>query len=286
MAAGTTGSWLQYPGNSPTTTTGQITPPTPSPQQQSYNVYNTAVKQQAGDYDSIMKQYQDAARRAQTTNPALNFNPISPATTNYSPSQDYTNSAANLADLSATGGYTPQGIADLRARGISPIRSIYAGANRDIDRNRILQGGFSPNYAAAKAKMARELSESIGGAVQNVNAGIAQNVASNRLSASPAYASAAGAENALRTGVGERNSDVINSTNQFNASMPLQYGAYNLNRNNTGLDAIRGQASLYGTTPALSALFGNQALSAAQLQNMIDQQGRSNTLNATQAVLR
>jgi hypothetical protein len=36
--------------------------------------------------------------------------------------------------------------------------------------------------------------------------------------------------------------------------------------------------SLYGTTPALAQLFGNQALQGAQFQNQINQQGQEGKL--------
>lgn len=129
-----------------------------------YGLYNTAVEQQAKDYGDIMSQYKG-------------FNSSQPM--------------QNFGELASTGGYSEADKANLRERGISPIRSIYAGANRDVDRQKAIQGGYSPNYGAVKAKMARDLSSQIGDQVTNVNAGIAQNVAQNRVSLAPSYASAA-----------------------------------------------------------------------------------------------
>jgi hypothetical protein len=164
-----------------------------------FGLYNTAVEQQAKDYDNIMSGYKG-------------FNSSAPM--------------QNFSELAATGGYSEQGKQDLRERGVSPIRSIYANANRDVDRQKALQGGYSPNYTAAKTKLARDLSQDIGDRVTSVNAGIAQNVASNRVGLAPGLASQSFA--------------------------PLS-----------------GQASLYGTTPALANTFGNQAMNSAQLQNQI-----------------
>lgn len=281
MAGSATSIFGNY--NTPSTT-GIIPSATANPVNQSYNLYNTAVKQQAGDYDKIMAQYQALAKGAQTQNSALTFSPIQAAQYNYAPTQDYKNSTANLASLAATGGYSDADKNELRARGISPIRAVYAGAQRDIDRNRTLQGGFSPNYTATKAKMARELSDEIAGQVTNVNAGIAQNVAQNKINIAPTYASATGNENALRAGIGQSNTAAQNSVNEFNSSEPLAYANYNLNRTSGALGAINGQTSLYGTTPALSNLFGNQAVTAAQLQNMIAQQGQQNTINTARII--
>lgn len=188
-----------------------------------YKLYNTAVQQQAGDYSNIMKGYQDLLSKG--------------------PSSDQAAATRNLGELATTGGYSPEGIAAIRARGISPIRSIYASANRDVDRQRALQGGYSPNYNAVKAKMARELSDTIANKTTDVEGMIAQNVAQNRLSAGGAYANAANQE----------------------SQVPLE--------------ALRGQVSLYGTTPALANLFGNQALAGAQFQNQINQQNKNDNLN-------
>ena len=73
-------------------------------------------------------------------------------------------------DFANTGGYSPGNIADMRARAISPSRAIYANMQRNIDRQRALQGGYSPNYTAASAKLAREGSQEISDINQNVNA--------------------------------------------------------------------------------------------------------------------
>lgn len=166
-----------------------------------FGLYNTAVEQQAKDYDSIMSGYKG-------------FNSSQPM--------------QNFGELAATGGYSEADKSNIRERGISPIRSIYASANRDVDRQKAIQGGYSPNYGAVKAKMARDLSSQIGDQVTNVNATLAQNIAQNRIGLAPSYAAQSFA--------------------------PLQ-----------------GQASLYGTTPALASTFGNQALQSANLQNDIYQ---------------
>jgi hypothetical protein len=151
-----------------------------------YKLYSSAVEQQAGDYSNIMSGYKD---------------------------------------LAATGGYSSGDIANIRERGISPIRSAYAGAVRDIDRQKGLQGGYAPGYAAVRSRLTRGLSESLAKGSTDVNAGIAEMVARGK-----------------------------------------QAG-------------LAGQASIYGTTPAMASLFGNQALNAAQLQNQINQQNQQNEQN-------
>jgi hypothetical protein len=231
MAAGV-GYQIQYPFN---------TPPKPPPQQAAasnnplvnqYKLYNTAVQQNAGDYSDIMQQYKNLLNK--------------PATP-YTPSAASTSAVANLGELSQSGGYSGADQANIRERGISPIRSLYAGAQRNIDRQRGLQGGYSPNYGALQAKLAREMSSSIGDQMTNVNATLAQNIAQNRMGAASNYASSA-----------QNQDQMAQQQNQFNTQQPF--------------NALSGMQSMYGTTPALSATFGNQALQGAQLQQQINQQ--------------
>jgi len=233
---------------------GDATTPaaTASPLTSSYNLYNRGVEQQAGDYSDIMKRYQDYYNQVGGAGKPL-----------YNQSEDSRKSLGTLNELSTTGGYGADDIANLRERGISPIRSVYASANRDIDRQKALQGGFSPNYTASKAKMARDMSSGIANQMTKVNADIAQQVASNRLAAAAPYASAAQSENELR--------------NRYDTTGLQLQG-----------QALQGMTSLYGTTPALASLFGNQALQGSELQNTINQgntASQNNTLRTIASML-
>lgn len=227
---------------------GLMGQPAPKPQAdpltQQYQVYNTAVQQQAGDYGNIMQGYKDLLSKAGNIQP-------------YSPSTARQPAIANLAELAKTGGYSEGDIANLRARAISPIRSVYAGAMRDVDRQRALQGGYSPNYGAVRAKMARELSEQVGQGVTNVNAQLAQQIAQGRQAAASPYASITGQEAEAQ--------DVASRFARQEVPQQMQ-------------QALQGMTSLYGTTPALAQLFGNQALQGAQLQSNINQQGQQGNL--------
>jgi hypothetical protein len=182
-----------------------------------YRLAERATEQQVGDYGNIMRAYRNLATQA--------------------PSARYTGAVENLGDLARTGGYSAEDIQNLRARAVSPIRSIYSGAEREVSRQAGLQGGYSPGLTAARAKMAREQSEQTGQAMTDVNARLAEMIARGRQQAAPAYAAA---------------------TRAMETEIPME--------------SLRGQTSLYGTTPALSELFGRQAVGAAQLQNQINQQ--------------
>lgn len=225
--------------------------------------YAASIDQSASDYDEIMQRYRDFLAKPEDARigglAAQYQNIANRADKPYTRGPDVAASMRNLGELSRTGGYSEQGIQDLRARGISPIRSVYANAQQNLDRNKSLSGGYSPNYAAATSKMARELSETISGQTSNVNAGIAQNVASNRLSASPQYAS-----NAMRE------TEIMNQHNQ--ARNGAQMGALGALGNlygqhgNQQLEAIGGMRQTYGTTPANPALYGQQAATARGLE--------------------
>ena len=255
--------------------------------------FTAAADQQASDYDKIMKNYQDLIgnySRNPITSQNITPERLTPKTTEYKQSDDVTKSLANLGELSRTGGYSNEDKANLRARGVSPIRSIYANAQQNMNRQKSIQGGYSPNFNAASSKMARDLSESLASATTNVEAGIAQNVASNRLSAAPNYAAASGSANAAQTAANQKNTDIINQINQANANSNLQAQTTNANNNlqsqfgNRGniLSAIQGQTSLYGTTPALTSTFGNQVIQAGQLgqdQQRLDEQKKQSSYN-------
>lgn len=225
-------------------------PPKPS----TTGAYENSIEQAFSDNNGLQQMYKDLLNNIQS-NPLKQetYNPLT-----YAQSPDVTAAIGNLSDLSKNGGYTDQGIADIRARGISPIRAVYANAQRELSRSKGLAGGYSPNFAAVTAKLAREQSQQVSQATQNVNAGIAQNQASNRLSAAPTFASAAGSEESK-----QQNIDAQNEANRLhvqdanNATTNAQSG----NQLNV-LDALK---SLYGTTPALASTFGSQALGAANI---------------------
>lgn len=95
---------------------------------------------------------------------------------------DYGNLMGGFKNFAETGGFTPEDLADFRARAVAPIRSAYAGANREVDRARALSGGSMPGYAVLKARMARDSSQGMSDASINANAAIADMVQRGKLS--------------------------------------------------------------------------------------------------------
>jgi len=170
-------------------------------------------------------------------------------------------------EFASTGGYSPTDIQELRARGTSPIRAAYANAQQDLSRANTLGGGAA-NYIAAASKMQRQLPGQLADAETNVNAGLADAIRQGKL------AGLAG-----ETGIGSTMGGLASSeagrqlqaalANQ-EADMRTQMIGYQSGQDafRNRLGALQGMSSLYGTTPAQAALFGNQALNAqGQEQN-------------------
>lgn len=128
-----------------------------------------------------------------------------------------------LEDLARTGGYSDTDVANLRERGISPIRSVYANQMRELDRSRGLSGGYSPNFGAVSARMARDLSSQMAGQMTNVNADIAEKVAEGRLRAAPTLAENLQRLNQMRGDIETRNTAAKNRAGEFNRDMLLKY---------------------------------------------------------------
>jgi hypothetical protein len=240
------------------------------------NAYASAIPTQAGNYDEIMQGYRNQMNQGgreygnimSRYNSALDKYGQGPTDATYTEAPEMGTAFAKLKELMDTGGLNAQEQGDLRARGISPIRAVYGNMTRNMDRQRALGGGYSPNYNASAARMARESSESIAGATTNVNAKIAEMVQQGKLKAAPEYANLANSKNNLSNQIGVEN--MKNRTDWMGNYGNLLGGAGSLTtaKNNNNTDALRGMTSLYGTTPALVETFGNQVSNrAGQNQN-------------------
>lgn len=80
-----------------------------------------------------------------------------------------------------TGGFSPQDLQNIRARSIAPIRANYANAVRDVDRQRALQGGYSPGYGVLRERMQRAQGQGQAEATTNAEAGISEMVQKGKL---------------------------------------------------------------------------------------------------------
>lgn len=247
---------------------------------QLYDRANSEYDMQRGDYTDIMKRFRDLYDRSgNSANYA--FNPTTADQATYRKSPDTTAALASLRDLSETGGLSGTDQQNLRARGVSPIRAQYATAQRDMDRQRRLNGGSSANFGAVTSKMTRDQSSLIADQMDKVNANIAQMVQSGKLSAAPNYASAAQAESELASKFELSNTAARNDANMFNAKGMLDS---RMQQRGDRMQAATGMTQLYGTTPARTALTQNNALQNAEFQNQMKQQKKNTGVAALRSM--
>ena len=261
---------------------------TPSPTENEFTTYsqnlaNTATDataQNKADYGAVSQGYKDfSANLGGATK--FGYQPVSAQTVSAQRPAELDKAYGYLdeampgyRDFATTGGYSGQDIQELRARGVSPIRTAYGNTMRELDRSRSLGGnGGSPNYIAAASRAQRDLPGQMADATTGVNAKLAEDIRTGRqfgltgisgtgatmggLSSQEAQrmlsASIANQDASLRAGMANQGAD-IQTQGMGEASR--------WNLNNAKLNGLGGQTSLYGTTPAMSATFGNQALNA------------------------
>lgn len=90
-------------------------------------------------------------------------------------------SFAGFQQFAQTGGFSPEDLANIRARAVSPVRATYANAQREVNRQRAIQGGYSPGFGVLQARMAREQGQTTSDAATNAEAGIAEMVQKGKL---------------------------------------------------------------------------------------------------------
>lgn len=274
------------------------------------SAYDAATSEQAQNYDDMMGRYDNILNNPSNKVSPLNYVPINSVFnrnlqgTQYNRSNDLNTAITGLSDYSKTGGYSDSDINNIRERSISPIRSIYDSAQRGLNRQKVLQGGYSPNYGALTAKMARDSSSQIGDLTTRVNADIAQMVASGKLSGLNSLGNVASRDNELMNQASRYNTDLQNQIELMNTEEQKRVEGLNnqrrleveglnnaaiLQNNNTEMNALQGKTSLYGTTPALTQTFGNQVLQnnaqnlqAIQTANVIKNQRANTGLNLLQ----
>jgi hypothetical protein len=84
-------------------------------------------------------------------------------------------------DFAKTGGFSAADLANIRARAVSPVRAAYARAQEGVNRQRALQGGYSPGFGVLQARMARQQGQSASDAATNAEAAIAEMVQQGKL---------------------------------------------------------------------------------------------------------
>lgn len=110
----------------------------------------------------------------------------SSSSTNYGSSTRNWESGAPISfggfqDFAKSGGFSAADLANIRARAVSPVRAVYQNAQQNVNRQRSLQGGYSPGFGVLQARMAREQGQGISDAATNAEAGIAEMVQKGKL---------------------------------------------------------------------------------------------------------
>lgn len=232
-------------------------------------VYQSALSQSAEDYDSLMDQYKNLGNKAASAgaDDKINFTPTTPTFGEAAPDTDF----SQLEGIANTGGFNPGDVDTIRASAVAPIRSIYDSANRNLLRQKNIQGGYSPNFGAIQAKLARESSNLISGSMTDANAKIAEMVQRGKLAGATSLAPLNAGETARKQNVANMNTSIANTTAESNANRELATAKHNVgvegNDFNNILESIRGQQSVYGTTPAFASTIGGQVMNAANTVN-------------------
>lgn len=234
---------------------------------------------QMGDYGDIMNQYDQIANSPESGPSDFSYQHVTakrPEELNEA--YGYLREAApGYSEFAKTGGYSGQDIQELRARGMSPIRSAYGNTMMEMDRARSLGGGGgAPNYIAAASKAQRELPGQMADAMTTVNADLADKIRQGRLSGLAGLRGVGGDMGGLSSAEAGRTLQA----DMGNQAADLQtQGMREQSRRAAGqerLAALSGKTSLYGTTPAMANMFGNQALQAYGMRGGFEQ-GRQRT---------
>jgi hypothetical protein len=201
--------------------------------QNMYNNYLTGSQNAFADYGDIMNRYRGLS------NTIGNYDKVDAPTIGYSRSGEMNKAMQGFSEFSDTGGLNSQAQADLRARGISPIRSAYGNTMRELDRSKSLGGaGGSSNYIAARSAAQRELPQQLADATQNVNAGIAEMVQKGRLAGMSGLGQLATADSGFGQTAQLANQDATLKARLANQSAGLS-------ANNMRLGALSGMSNLY-----------------------------------------
>lgn len=249
--------------------------------QEMWNTYMTGKDQNLADYGNIMGGYRDFTSQISKQGPTKfsyrNVSAERPA--ELGESYGYLREAMpGYRDFAQTGGYSPTDIQELRARGVAPIRSAYGNTMMELNRSRALGGaGGAPNYIAAASKAQRELPGQMADAMTGVNAQLAQDIRQGKLAGLAGISGIGSTMGGLSSQEAGRmlQAAMANQNADLQAQQLSEQSLQALR--NTQLEGLRGQTSLYGTTPGLASTFGNQALDAyrnrIQLEQLRNQTG-------------
>lgn len=220
-------------------------------------IQNPSTSGLDAQYAQMMAQLQGRMNQ-----PGVQFNPFTPKEQVYSQSPELTNAIQMIRELAETGGYSESDKSNIRARGVSPIRSVYSNAMQDLDRTRALQGGYSPNHTAATAKLTRELADRIAGQTTNVNADLAEKVAQGKMAMAPQLGNITSHVNDLINSISGSNVNTANQAGMFNTTGQFNADVTNQSNQNQLMGMIQ---QLFGTGADISSRNADRAVNVAGL---------------------
>ena len=237
-----------------------------------YNTYQTGMGQNMQDYGNIMGGYNQFSQGLGGPT-KFNYQTINaPRPGELNESYGTLRSALpGYQQFAQTGGYSPTDIQELRARGTSPIRAAYGNTMMELDRARSLGGGYSPGYTAALSRAQTELPGQMADAMTGVNAKLAEDIRQGQLSGLGGMAGIGSEMGGLSSAEAGRQlqAGLANQEANLRAQGMDEASLQNLRQNQ--LRGLQGQTGLYGTSPAMAGLFGQQALEAYQQRNQQQQ---------------
>ena len=239
--------------------------------------YDTAVQRNMQDYGDIMGGYKNFMGGLKPSFERVNYQRPGELGEAYGALRG---ALPGYQEFAQTGGYSDKDVQELRARGIAPIRSAYGNTMMELDRARALGGGGgATNYIAARSRAQRELPGQMADAMTGVNANLAQQIREGRLAGLGGMTQVGGTMGGLASDEAGR---MLQAQGMNQAAGLQAQGQYN----QAMLGALGGQQGLYGTTPGLSNMFGNQALNAYGQRGELEQGRRSYGLGLLDAQTR
>lgn len=269
--------------------------------QETQELSKTANTGAVNDYNNLMGDYKSMPT-VQGPSPyiPITSNPVTAQTANYSRTPEFNEGLGNYRNFAQTGGLSGEDQNNIRERGISPIRSVYENTQNNINRQRSLAGGYSPNYNAVSSKLAREGSQQIADRTQDVNGQIAQMVQQGKMFGTQGFGNMSQRDLELATQTALQNAQQGNAVGMFNEGNRTNIEGMNregvargndqnINAFNANLNKTNSMANLYSATPGLANTFANQfqnnvgdLLNAQGLRNGINQNAVNNQLNTAQ----
>lgn len=229
------------------------------------NRYDDAVPMQMQDYRDIMDSYKSYL--GGLPGGASGNNRVSAREVSYNRTPEMQHALSGYGEFADTGGFSEDDKTNLRSRALSPVQTVYNNLRNEMERRKNIQGGYSPNFNAAAAKMGRGTAQQMSDILQGTNATIAEMVQKGRLSGLGGLGQLATAD----TGFGQ-DAQLANQRAFLEADLANQrMSAYD-----PRLQALGGMQSLFGTRPGMAGLFGDQML--ASQDQMLTGQGYQNQI--------